>query len=41
MHSKKLTGWLSKNFVLQGLLFFQGFQACIEYVEVLKKRRNA
>jgi DNA-damage-inducible protein D len=24
MHSQKLTGWLSKNFVLQGLVVFQG-----------------
>jgi hypothetical protein len=24
MHSQKLTGWLSKNFVLQGLVFFHG-----------------
>jgi hypothetical protein len=35
MPSQKLRGWLSKNFVLQGLVIFQG------YVEVLKNRRNA
>ncbi|OEU52261.1 MAG: hypothetical protein BA871_12235 [Desulfuromonadales bacterium C00003096] len=41
MHSQKLTGWLNKNFGLQCLVFFQKFQTYIEYVEVLKKRRNA
>ena len=34
-------GWLSKDFVLQGLVFFQGFRANSQYVEGLKKQPNA
>ena len=41
MLSQKLMGWLSKNFVLQGLVVFQGRRHTSGYVEVLKKRRNA
>ncbi len=32
--------WLSKNFVLQGAVFFRG-EGMLEHVEVLKKDSNA
>jgi hypothetical protein len=40
MLSQKIIRWLSKNFVLQGLVVFQG-RGIHEYVEILKKRCNA
>ena len=39
MHLQKFIGWLSKNFVRQGLEFFQGRRYTYG-IEVLKKRRN-
>ena len=39
MLSQKLMGWLSKKFAPPG--GFSGAKAYIEYVEVLKKHRNA
>jgi hypothetical protein len=41
MLSQRFGEWLSKNFVLQGLVAFSGAKAYIRYVKVLKKHHNA
>jgi hypothetical protein len=41
MHLQKFMGWLSKNFILQGLVSFVGVKSYMLCVEILKKRHNA